>query len=80
MGGLSQSVSYLHKAGRTAGTLRLGARYRPLWLRSLQRGKERNQERPLGVSSVPATNTINSHAEPCQTAEQLRPFHILACL
>lgn len=63
---LSRSVSYLHKAGRTAGTLRPGARYRPLWLRSLQKGgKESQQESLLGVSSV----AIDSHTEPRPSAQ-----------
>lgn len=44
MDGLCQSASYLHKAGRTAGTLQLGARYRPLWLRSLHKGKNQTGE------------------------------------
>lgn len=39
MGGAVSWGLYLHKAGRTAGSLLLGARYRPLWLRSLQKRK-----------------------------------------
>lgn len=45
--GLPQSMCYLRKAGRTAGTLRLGARYRPLWLRSLQKRRESDKEESL---------------------------------
>lgn len=62
--GLSQSVCYLHKAGRTAGTLRPGARYRPLWLRSLQRGERIKAGEPVRCLIRP--NQFTHRAAPKQ--------------
>lgn len=45
--GMSHRCPYLHKAERTVGTLLLGARYRPLWLRSLQRRQSGNIQRHI---------------------------------